>query len=134
MLPLFVLLLAAASPEQPIHQVLDDQVAAWNRGDIDVFMHGYDNSPNTTFVGKSVQRGWETVRKNYHERYPTKTNMGTLVFSDLEIKMLGPDYASVLGRFHLARTSAGGGEASGIFTLLFHKSSAGWRIMLDHTS
>ena len=33
--------LFAAPPEAQIRQVLDDQVAAWNRGDIPGFMQGY---------------------------------------------------------------------------------------------
>jgi uncharacterized protein (TIGR02246 family) len=124
----------AAAPEDAIKKVLDDQVAAWNRADIDTFMIGYDNSPDTTFVGKSVQRGWEAVRKNYHERYGNPDKMGHLDFSDIEVKMLGSDYATVLGKFHLKRTDAGGGEAGGIFTLLFHKTKNGWRIIQDHTA
>jgi uncharacterized protein (TIGR02246 family) len=128
------LLFYAASPETEIHKVLDDQVAAWNKGDIDTFMAGYENSPATTFVGTSVQRGWETVRRNYHERYPNRDKMGTLDFSGLEIKMLGNDYATVLGRFHLKRNAAGGGDANGVFTLLFQKTKAGWRVIQDHTS
>jgi ketosteroid isomerase-like protein len=60
--------------------------------------------------------------------------MGTLDFSGLEIKMLGSDYATVLGRFHLKRNAAGGGDANGVFTLLFQKTKAGWRVIQDHTS
>jgi uncharacterized protein (TIGR02246 family) len=129
-----LMLLLAAPPEAEIRKVLDEQVAAWNRGDIDSFMKGYDNSPGTTFIGKAVQHGWETVRRNYHERYPTKEKMGLLDFSGIEVKMLGPDYATVLGKFHLKRNEAGGGDASGIFTLIFHKTSNGWRVIQDHTS
>jgi uncharacterized protein (TIGR02246 family) len=134
MLVLALLLLFAPSPDTEIRKVLDDQVAAWNLGDIDTFMEGYDKSPDTTFVGKTVQRGWETVRLNYHERYPSTEKMGVLDFSGIEVKMLGSDYATVLGKFHLKRNAAGGGDASGIFTLLFHKTASGWRVIQDHTS
>jgi ketosteroid isomerase-like protein len=48
--------------------------------------------------------------------------------------MLGKDYAAVTGKFHLARTEGGGGEASGIFSLIFEREPDGWRIILDHTS
>jgi uncharacterized protein (TIGR02246 family) len=135
-LTLFLLAVAclAQSPADSIRKVLDDQVAAWNRGDIDTFMIGYDNSPKTAFIGSSVQLGWENVRKNYHQRYPTPAKMGKLDFSGIEINLLGADYANVVGKFHLARTKEGGGDASGVFTLLFHKTPAGWRIIQDHTS
>jgi ketosteroid isomerase-like protein len=131
---LLALSLIAASPEQDIRRVMDDQVTAWNRGDIPGFMDGYDKSESTTFVGSVITKGHAEVLANYRKRYPTPEKMGKLRFSDLEIHPLGSDYASVIGRFHLDRSAAAGGEASGIFTLLFHKTSKGWKVILDHTS
>ncbi len=126
--------LLAAGPEQEIRGVLDAQVAAWNRGDIPGFMEGYDKSESTTFVGTEVTKGHAEVLARYLKKYPTREKMGTLRFSDIEMRMLGPDYASVIGRFHLERAADAGGEASGIFTLLFHKTGQGWKVILDHTS
>jgi len=126
--------LLAASPKQEIHKVLDDQVKAWNRGDIPAFMDAYAKSESTTFVSTTVTKGHAQVLAGYLKRYPTPEKMGTLRFSDLEIHLLGSDYASVLGRFHLERSKEAGGEAVGIFTLLFHKTANGWKVILDHTS
>ncbi|MGD0436180.1 MAG: DUF4440 domain-containing protein [Bryobacteraceae bacterium] len=135
LLPLLLALpLCAVSPESDIRKVLDDQAAAWNRGDIARYMAGYDNSESTTFVGATIVKGHAQVLENYKKRYPTRENMGTLRFSDLEIRLLGPDYAYVLGRFHLDRPATAGGEANGIFTLIFHKAKREWKIILDHTS
>lgn len=135
---LAVLLLAvpllAAIPEQEIQRVLDDQVAAWNRGDVTAFMSGYEDAPETTFVGATIAKGYAQVLANYRKRYPTREKMGTLVFQDIEVHMLGPDYASVLGHFRLTRTPEAGGNAAGVFTLLFRKTEQGWKIILDHTS
>lgn len=126
--------LVAATGDQQISQVMDEQVTAWNRGDIPGFMEGYDKSDSTTFVSTTITRGHAQVLANYLKRYPTRENMGMLKFKDLDIRMLGNDYAVVIGRFHLDRPAQAGGESSGIFTLLFHKTSQGWRIILDHTS
>lgn len=131
---LIALPLVAASPEAAIRQVLDDQTAAWNRGDIPTFMSGYDKSESTTFVGKTVTKGHAEVLQRYLKNYPTRDKMGTLQFSEIEVRMLGADYASVIGKFHLERTAEGGGEAAGIFTLVFHKTPQGWKIIIDHTS
>jgi uncharacterized protein (TIGR02246 family) len=131
---LLPMLLFAATPEDSIRQVLNDQVSAWNRGDVKSFMDGYENSPDTTFVGAKITKGHAAVLERYIERYPTKEKMGTLTFSDIEIRMLGTDYASVIGHFHLDRTKPAGGEASGVFTLLFKKTADGWKIIQDHTS
>ena len=134
LLVLLALPLLAESPEQEIRAVLDKQVAAWNRGDIPAFMEGYDKSEATTFVGAGITKGHSQVLASYLKRYPTREKMGALRFSDLEIHLLGPEFASVIGRYHLDRSPDAGGDAAGIFTLVFHKTPEGWKIILDHTS
>jgi len=126
--------LLAATPESEIRKVLDDQAIAWNRGDIPEFMTGYENSPNTTFVGTDISKGYAAVLERYKQKYSSKEKMGTLRFSAVEVQLLGTAHASVTGRFHLDRTKEAGGEASGIFTLVFKKTAGGWKIILDHTS
>jgi uncharacterized protein (TIGR02246 family) len=115
-----------------IRAVLDAQVAAWNRGDIDGFMNGYWRSPETVFIsGDTVTHGWQTVLDRYKKGYSTREKMGTLTFSDLEIKVISKDAAVALGRWQLARA---GDNPHGRFTLIFRKTSEGWRIVHDHTS
>ncbi len=129
-------LLIAASPEETaIRQVLERQQAAWNKGDIKAFMEGYENSPDTTFVGATgVTRGYRPVLDNYLKRYPTRDSMGQLTFSNIEVHLVAPASAWALGRFHLKRNAAGGGDKSGSYTLVFKKTAAGWKIVLDHTT
>jgi ketosteroid isomerase-like protein len=115
-----------------IQAVLDGQVAAWNRGDVDGFMAGYADSETTTFVsGDEVTRGWKTVRDRYARKYDSPEKMGKLTFSDLTIMPLSGDAAMVLGSWALERKQD---RPHGKFTLLFRKLSEGWRIVLDHTS
>jgi ketosteroid isomerase-like protein len=40
----------------------------------------------------------------------------------------------VLGKFFLTRSAAGGGDATGQFTLVLRKTKQGWKIVHDHTS
>jgi len=118
--------------ESAIRAVLDAQAAAWNRGDVEGYMDGYDRSPKTEFVGgDSITRGWQEVLDRYKKKYDTRDKMGTLTFSDLEITMLGKDAALVLGRWRLKRATD---EPHGTFTLLFRKTKSGWRIVHDHSS
>ncbi len=115
-----------------IRSVIDAQAAAWNHGDLEGYMDGYDRSPNTEFVGgDSISRGWQTVLDNYKRKYDTRAKMGVLTFSDLEITILSKDAALVLGRWRLKRASD---EPHGTFSLLFRKTKAGWRIVHDHSS
>ena len=130
--------LVCAKPEQPpnsvaeIQSVLTAQQDGWNRGDIDEFMNGYARSASTVFVSEDeVRRGWETVRDRYHMRYSDRAKMGTLSFSEIEVTMLSPNAAVVLGRWKLKREND---EPHGRFTLIFKRLPEGWRIVHDHTS
>jgi uncharacterized protein (TIGR02246 family) len=117
-----------------IEQVLRDQQEAWNRGDIDTFMRGYQDSPETTFIGKSISHGYQPILERYRKGYSSRAAMGTLDFSEIAVRMLGDEHAVVTGRYHLTRTAEGGGDASGIFSLVFEREAGGWKIILDHTS
>jgi len=118
--------------EATIRAVLDAQRDAWNRGDIEGYMDGYDRSPNTEFVGgDNISRGWQTVLDRYQKNYNSREKMGMLTFSDLEITMVSKDAALVLGRWRLKRAND---EPHGTFTLLFRKTKAGWKIVHDHSS
>jgi uncharacterized protein (TIGR02246 family) len=115
-----------------VRAILDEQRAAWNRGDVAAFMKGYWNSPDLTFAGSTgVTRGWEPVMARYHKSYPDAAAMGHLDFSAIEVHPLGKDAALVLGRWHLKRAND---EPGGVFTLVFQKLPEGWRIIHDHTS
>ena len=129
---------ACSAPEQAsssvaeIQSVLTAQQDAWNRGDIDAFMNGYARSASTVFVSDDeVRRGWEPVRDRYRVKYSDRAKMGMLNFSEIEVTMLSPDAAVVLGRWRLKRAND---EPHGRFTLIFKRLPEGWRIVHDHTS
>lgn len=115
-----------------VRKVLDEQTAAWNRGDIEGFMQGYWNSPQMTFVsGETVTRGWQPTLERYKKSYDSRAKMGTLSFTELEITVTGKESAVVLGRFTLEREKD---KPTGMFTLNFRRFKGGWKIILDHTS
>ncbi len=126
--------LRAASIEVEVKAVLARQEQAWNRGEIRTFMREYLNSPELTFVGKQVTRGWQATFERYLKTYPTAAAMGHLTFSEVEVHPLGSDHAWVFGRFHLARSAEGGGDAQGRYTLLLSRTKQGWKVVLDHTT
>jgi len=118
--------------ETAIRTVLEAQAKAWNNGDIEGYMDGYDRSDKTVFIsGDSISHGWQTVHDRYKKNYDTREKMGVLSFSDLEITLTSSESAVVLGRWHLKRAND---EPHGTFTLIFRHTTAGWRIIHDHTS
>jgi uncharacterized protein (TIGR02246 family) len=125
---------AQPASETAIRHLMDKQAADWNRGDVDSFMKAYEDAPTTTFVGKTVEYGYATIRERYKRIYPTPAGMGKLTFSHLAIRLLDLNYAVATGNFHLERTTAGGGNADGIFSLFLKKDPQGWKIILDHSN
>jgi ketosteroid isomerase-like protein len=132
---------AQSGDEAAIRAVMTAQTAAWNRGDVAAFMQGYDNSPATTFVGaSSVHKGYEPILQRYLKDYSTAAQMGTLSFSNIDVRLLpclsGPvEYAVVTGNFHLERRQKSvGTKDDGLFSLVWRKGPHGWKIVLDHTS
>jgi ketosteroid isomerase-like protein len=117
---------------EAVRAVLQAQQAAWNRGDIDGFMDGYERAETTTFIsGDEITRGWQTVLDRYKRSYSSREQMGTLTFSELDIHSLGPSYVVTDGRWQLTLANE---MPRGRFTLLLRQTSNGWRVFHDTTT
>ncbi len=118
----------------PVRALLDAQVAAWNRGDLEGFMAGYWRSPELVFCsGATVSKGWDATLERYRKRYQAEgREMGKLRFESLEVEPLGPDAAFARGEYWLRMSD--GQQPHGRFTLVLRRLSGAWRIVHDHTS
>ena len=116
-----------------IRKVLDEQVVAWNKGDLVGFMKGYWNSKDLTFVsGKDVTRGWQETLDRYKKRYQSEgKEMGKLTFADVTVRELAPGVALITGKWELILSKE---TVGGRYTLVMKKLDDGWRIIHDHTS
>ena len=130
----------SSAGEAAIRAALKAQADAWNRGDIDAFMKVYEDSPDTTFIGASVGKGYKPILERYKKGYSTRAQMGTLTFNDLDVRLLPngcgkTEIALVTGKFHLQRSEKGTAtKDDGVFSLVWRKGKDGWKIVLDHTS
>lgn len=126
--------LAPASSGTPVRAVLDAQLAAWNRGDLDAFMESYWKSPELLFHSNaSTTRGWQATLERYRKRYLSEgREMGQLRFDELDVETLGSGVAFARGAWRLAFRD--GKAAQGRFTLLLRQRPEGWRIVYDHSS
>lgn len=122
----------SARTTSQIRAVMDAEAADWNKGDLKSFVSTY--SDNAVIVGSSIARGSAAVLEAYTKSFGTPEKMGKLGYSGLEVHPLDGRHAWVLGHFHLERTAAGGGNADGIFTLVFEKTGGSWKIVVDHTT
>lgn len=117
-----------------VRRLLDEQVAAWNRGDLEGFMKGYWKSDSLTFYsGGNVSHGWQVTLDRYRKRYQSEGHeMGTLVFDLHDVTLPARGQALVRGGWSLKLND---GEPHGLFTLwLRWFPDTGWRVVHDHTS
>lgn len=115
-----------------IVNILFQQQADWNAGDIDAFMEGYLKSDQLVFSGASGPiYGWETTRDRYKRTYSDRERMGVLKFDVLHLLALSETVVQLQGKFYLQRTS---GDLQGFFTLNWILLNKQWYIISDHTS
>jgi ketosteroid isomerase-like protein len=124
----------ASRQELNIIKVLLAQENAWNKGDLAGYVSGFKDSPDTLFITHQILRGYAGLLDEYKRDYPTRAAMGTLSFSDLEVHPLDENFAVVTGKYRLERGKKDGGNAEGLFSLVFENTDNGWKIVVDHTT
>jgi uncharacterized protein (TIGR02246 family) len=113
--------------------VLEDQMAAWNKGDLAGYMAGYAKIDSLVFTsGGKVRTGWQATYDTYQNKYgKDPSTMGKLAFSITQVDPIGADGAVVLGTWTLTESQVPG---TGVFTVVLERRPEGWRIIHDHTS
>ena len=129
------LALAAASPQADKAAILatvEQMEAAWNRGDFRGYMAGFKN-PDVMFVsGGKLQDGWQGTLDHYIRDYGgSPERRGKLHFYNMNVELLAPDAAMLVGRYRLER---GTRVTEGINTRLFRKVGGKWLITMNHVS
>ena len=115
--------------------MLDAQVEAWNRGDLEGFMAGYWRSPELVFCsGATVTKGWDETLARYRKRYQAEgREMGTLRFD------VDRGDAARRGRGPRPRRLAAAHDATArsrtvSSRCVLRRLDGAWRIVHDHTS
>jgi hypothetical protein len=124
--------IAGGRNERAIRGMLAAQVAEWNKGNIEGYMHGYWENDSLLFIGsKGPSYGYAGTLARYKKSYPDADHMGTLTSTVVSCKKLSRQYYFVVGKWSLARNA---GDVSGSYTLLLRKIKGEWVIVSDHSS
>lgn len=123
---------AQKNNEQQIRNLLDRQVAEWNKGNIEGYMKGYWENDSLVFIGKNGPTyGYESTLARYQKSYPDAVAMGQLTSTVVSMEKLSDKYYFIIGKWHLSRAA---GDLSGSYTLLLKKIKGTWVIVVDHSS
>lgn len=114
-------------------QILEDQAAAWNAGDLEGFMSAYDRSPETTYIGASgLITGFDGIRGRYAPEFEPGAIRDSLHFTDLTARELDPRFGVVTARYVLTRD--GEVTSTGPFTLVMMRVEGIWKIVHDQSA
>lgn len=118
--------------ETNIRKLIQQQVDAWNEGNLEKFMETYWKSDWLSFVGsRGPTYGWQATLDNYKKGYPDKKAMGHLDLKVLDLSQIDVKTVLMIGRFELTREI---GDVAGHFTLVIQKIKGEWKIISDHSS
>ena len=122
-----------ADVQLAIVTMLEESAAEWNRGDFDGFMDDYVQSGATTYIGRDgLLEGFEAIRERYAPLFEPGADRDSLRFEDIRSRRLGAVEGVVTARWILYRGDSI--PASGPLTLVVRRTSAGWKIIHDHSS
>ena len=124
---------SAAAVRTSIETALNQSAAAWTAGDLAKFMQVYEKSPSIRYMGSNgIVVGYDAIQSMYAARFGKGPSMGKLSLELVDVQQVGPQYAFVVGRYHLQQDN--GATVSGVTSLLFHKVGTQWLIVADHSA
>jgi ketosteroid isomerase-like protein len=127
-------LYTATHEQLAVVKIVLAQETAWNKGELDGFLAGFKDAPDTQAVLGARAVGLTEIRNAFHINYPNREAMGLIEYSDVEARMLGENFALATGKYHLDRSKKYGGPADGTFTEVMEKTPKGWQIIFDETT
>ncbi|MDB4920454.1 nuclear transport factor 2 family protein [Mucilaginibacter sp.] len=114
-----------------ITDAMNNSANEWNKGHLDAFMSLYD--PSATMMMPTGPVGMGGIKGLYETKY-FKDGMPkqNLKYTDMQVRMLGADYALLTGGFTLYGNNLP--ERSGRYSLVLQHTKDGWKILHDHSS
>lgn len=114
-----------------IQQVFRDEEAAWNSGDIEVYLKFYAPEDSVRMIYSSgVTYGRDSILAFYKKYWP-KERMGKLTLDQETIEKISRKYYFVSGRFTVDFSN--GKQTRGRFSGLMKKINGRWYIYTDHS-
>lgn len=117
--------------EKMILKVIEDEVEAWNRGDIEGYVQFYTPDDSCRMIYSSgITYGRDSILAFYKKYWP-KEKMGKLTLDQTTMERVSENYYFVTGRFTVVN---GDKTIKGRYSSLMKKVNGKWYIYTDHSA
>ncbi|MDX5443330.1 MAG: nuclear transport factor 2 family protein [Hymenobacteraceae bacterium] len=132
-LPFTVAFAQQTKATEAVQQNLQQQVNAWNAGNLEKAMSYYWNSPELLWISRGgTNKGYEPVFKEYQQAYTDRSEMGTYSFEPLYIEELAADKVYFVFRWKIEKE--GKKLMGGVSSQVWKKLNGKWQITSEHAS
>ena len=117
--------------EKAILKVIEDEVVAWNKGDIEGYVQFYTPDDSCRMISRSgITYGRDSILAFYKKHWP-KERMGVLTLDQTTMERISDTYYFVTGRFTVVTN---GNTIVGRYSSLMKKVNGRWYIYTDHSA
>jgi hypothetical protein len=120
-------------PVAGVKKALDDQITAWNAGDLEKAMTFYWNSPAILWISKAgTQKGYQPVLEDFRKEFADKSKMGIYSYESLHIEEVSATSVYFVIRWKIMLNEKR--IMGGISSQLWKKINDNWVITSEHAS
>ena len=120
-----------SADEKMILKVIEDEVVAWNKGDIEAYVQFYTPDDSCRMIYREgITYGRENILAFYKKHWP-KERMGVLTLDQTTMEKVSDTYYFVTGRFTVVTN---GQTIMGRYSSLMKKIKGKWYIYTDHSA
>ena len=120
-------------PVTEVKKTLDEQVIAWNNGDLEKAMSYYWNSSEMLWINKSgIQKGYQPVWEHFQKEFADRSKMGIYSCESLHIEKVTSFSVYFVIRWKIVLSDKK--IMGGVSSQLWKKIAGNWVITIEHAS
>lgn len=123
----------AIDPTAEVKKALEEQISAWNNGDLEKAMSYYWNSPEILWVSKAgIMKGYQPVLEDFKKEFADTSKMGNYSYELLHIEEVSGAAVYFVIRWKIVLNNQK--IMGGVSSQLWKKIKGNWAITAEHAS
>jgi hypothetical protein len=133
LLSIFFFMFPSGDPQSQVKVALDEQVRAWNSGELEKAMAYYWNSTDMLWINRAgVSKGYQPVLEDYLKSYTDRSQMGTYSYTPLHIQTLSPELVYFVFKWKIEVKDKK--PMGGVSSQIWKKINKSWVVVSEHAS